>query len=303
MTSVSDRVFDRLKHIFGEDSFKWLDRSYVVDWSFTLLMWFIAGAVKQLPPYEREFDRNDPVIDHKHHSSQIGGTMNWNIAFFAPLVLVVTAGLLRRSAIDIHHGVLALWAGMGFSEVITEVLKNRVGRLRPDFLHTCKWDKTLKACTGKLEDVLDGRRSFPSGHSSTAFSGMMFLSLWIAGATGAWCITRPAPGRSFLASRLARLTLSLLPLCFAAWVAISRLEDYRHHKEDVIVGSIIGMGSATVCYLTYWPSPFSYIIENAQATRTAARARLVYTNETARQTNGYDYELAGMGHTADVEQV
>lgn len=71
--------------------------------------------------------------------------MNWNIAFFAPLVLVVTAGLLRRSAIDIHHGVLALWAGMctffppsvsshslinhirGFSEVITEVLKNRVG--------------------------------------------------------------------------------------------------------------------------------------------------------------------------------
>ena len=77
-----------------------------------------------------------------------------------------------------------------------------------------------------LETVMDGRRSFPSGHSSTAFSGMMFLSLWVAGITGAWCITRPATARNFLASRLARLGLSFLPLFFATWVAISRLEDY-----------------------------------------------------------------------------
>ena len=25
-----------------------------------------------------------------------------------------------------------------------------LGRLRPDFLHRCKWDKELKACTGLL---------------------------------------------------------------------------------------------------------------------------------------------------------
>lgn len=80
--------------------------------------------------------------------------------------------------------------------------------------------------SSKIESVLDGRRSFPSGHSSTAFAGMMFLSLWIAGLTGAWCLTQPVPGGSFLRSKLARLTLSLLPLAFATWVAVSRVEDY-----------------------------------------------------------------------------
>ncbi len=116
------------------------------------------------------------------------------------------------------------------------------GRLRPDFLDRCKWDKTLKACAGyvsslsqghgtddlcrKVEAVIDGRRSFPSGHSSTAFAGMTFLSLWLAGITGAWCLSQPVPGGSFLGSKLARLTLSLLPLAFATWVAVSRVEDY-----------------------------------------------------------------------------
>ena len=77
-----------------------------------------------------------------------------------------------------------------------------------------------------LEKILDGRRSFPSGHSSTAFAGMTFLALFLAGLTGAWCLTQPVPGGSLLRSKLARLTLTLLPLGFATWVAISRMEDY-----------------------------------------------------------------------------
>lgn len=99
-------------------------------------------------------------------------------------------------------------------------------RVRLPRTRTVSGTLTALRLASDLETVLDGRRSFPSGHSSTAFSGMMFLSLWIAGITGAWCITRPAAARSFLASRLARLSLSFLPLFFATWVAISRLEDY-----------------------------------------------------------------------------
>ncbi len=78
----------------------------------------------------------------------------------------------------------------------------------------------------ELEKVIDGRRSFPSGHSSTAFAGMTFLALYLAGLTGAWCLTQPVPGGSLLRSKLARLTLTLLPLGFATWVAVSRMEDY-----------------------------------------------------------------------------
>ncbi|KAI0720635.1 lipid phosphate phosphatase 1 [Fomitopsis betulina] len=291
-------AFNGLRNVFGEDSFEWLDRSYIMDWGVATAAWLIAWIIKGLPPYEREFDRKDPLIDHKQHKSQIGGDLNWFLALVIPGAIIGVTACLRRSALDLHHGALGLYSTRAFAELATEFLKNRVGRLRPDFLSRCKWDKTLKACSGDLDTVLDGRRSFPSGHSSTAFSGMMFLSLWIAGITGAWCITRSATARSFLASRLAKLSLSFLPLFFATWVAISRLEDYRHHKEDVIVGSLLGIACAVICYLTYWPSPF------AQPQPAAFHAKVLYTKRApGARENGYQYELAGMEHTDGVEGV
>ncbi|KAH9913976.1 lipid phosphate phosphatase 1 [Epithele typhae] len=253
-------------------------------------MWFASWILKGMPPFEREFDRKDPLIDHKHRPNQISGNLTWILAFAIPITATVTLGLFRRSVHEIHHSLLALYSGRGLSQLITEFLKNRVGRLRPDFLHRCKWDKELKACTGELEKVLDGRRSFPSGHSSTAFSGMMFLSLWIASITGAWCFSRSSAGGALLKSKLARLVASLLPLVFATWVAISRVEDYRHHKEDVIVGSLIGIASATICYLIYWPNPFS---------KEPHLAKMVYgarEDTPTRYPARYGYEMAGMGN-------
>ena len=105
-----------------------------------------------------------------------------------------------------------------------------------------------------------------------------------------------------------------MPLFFATWVAISRLEDYvrlsslrvlpsdrlpqRHHKEDVIVGSLLGIACAVICYLTYWPSPF------AQPQPAAFHAKVLYTNRRpGARENGYQYELAGMEHTDGAEGV
>ena len=72
----------------------------------------------------------------------------------------------------------------------------------------------------------------------------------------------------------------------------------RHHKEDVIVGSLLGIACAVICYLTYWPSPF------AQPQPATFHAKAIYTNrrQGARE-NGYQYELAGMEHTDGVEGV
>ncbi|KAH9846127.1 lipid phosphate phosphatase 1 [Lenzites betulinus] len=266
------------------------DVAYSVDWGCAAVMWLAGYFIKNAEPYEREFSTKDTLISHKHRHNQISGNLNWFIAYLVPLGITVAVGAIRRSGIDVHHGMLGLYTTGALSSLITEILKNRVGRLRPDFLDRCKWDKELKACTGKLETVIDGRRSFPSGHSSTAFAGMMFLSLWIAGATGAWRLTEPVPS-GFRRSKIARLFLSLVPLLFATWVAVSRVEDYRHHKEDVIVGSLIGAGSATICYLIYWPSPFA---------TQAHGARVVYDQAASgefRQAGSgdrYGYELAGL---------
>lgn len=127
---------------------------------------------------------------------------------------------------------------------LTLTLTCETGRLRPDFLHRCKWKDSIAACSGcvstiassnivmlrtyfrKLEKVLDGRRSFPSGHSSEVFAGMTFLSLFLAGITGAWLFGQSSPGRAFSSSRLARLFMTLSPIAWAVWVAVSRVEDY-----------------------------------------------------------------------------
>jgi hypothetical protein len=51
----------------------------------------------------------------------------------------------------------------------------------------------------------------------------------------------------------------------------------RHHKEDVIVGSLIGILSALVVYLTFWPSPFSAA---SFAPETHGAPRRVYAVES-----------------------
>ena len=75
--------------------------------------------------------------------------------------------------------------------ILTEVTKNLVGRYRPDWLSRCNPDivnpvsidgfgepaSDNPACDTDLSDskMNDGRKSFPSGHASTAFSLGLFV--------------------------------------------------------------------------------------------------------------------------------
>lgn len=110
---------------------------------------------------------------------------------------------------------------------ITDVVKNAVGRPRPDLISRCKPTSTtpkdvlvdILVCTETDHHVLqDGWRSFPSGHSSFAFSGLGFLALFFAGQMH---VFRPR-------TDLTKALLAVSPLIGAAMIAISRCEDYRY---------------------------------------------------------------------------
>ena len=96
-----------------------------------------------------------------------------------------------------------------------------------------------------VDDMAEGRRSFPSGHTSTVFAGMVFLALFIAGLTSSWIFTQPLPSRRLPSSRLARLALTLSPLYYAMWVAVSRMEDYVRDKFSTCSARANGIFSAT----------------------------------------------------------
>ncbi|KAF8159483.1 lipid phosphate phosphatase 1 [Crassisporium funariophilum] len=295
-----------VNRFFGQDAMEWFDRSYMTDWMVVLVIWLLSGMVSASPVFERDFSPSDPEINHPHKKNQVGSVLNHSIALFVPLLIVALVGGIQRSLLVVHHGAIGVCAARGLARLVTEVLKHSVGqisvfllhllhsltsrhtgRLRPDFLARCKWDAIAEECMGKKQNILDGRKSFPSGHSSTAFSGMVFLSLWIAGQTAAWCFSIPKTPRSLRASRMLTFLLTLLPLFWATHVAVSRLQDYRHHKEDVIVGSFIGIISAVLSYLIFWPSPFSASTFDVY---TFGQPRLLYTDGD-RRARSTDFEL------------
>jgi hypothetical protein len=61
---------------------------------------------------------------------------------------------------------------------------------------------------------------------------MTFITLFLAGKTAALCFNFTPSRGVFLRSRFTRLCLVLLPLVFAAWVAITRVEDYVRRSSD-----------------------------------------------------------------------
>ena len=52
---------------------------------------------------------------------------------------------------------------------------------------------------------------------------------------------------------LARVMAFLAPLIGASWIAISRLEDYRHDAIDVSTGTFLGLSTAYFSYRRHYP--------------------------------------------------
>lgn len=136
---------------------------------------------------------------------------------------------------------------------LTDILKDAIGRPRPDLISRCEPGPNAPAtrlvnidvCTQTNTALLnDGWRSFPSGHSSFAFAGLGWLALFFASQTR---LFRPR-------ASLLEAILSLAPLLGAAMIAISRLEDYRHGPLDVLGGSLLGITVAWFNWRRYFPS-------------------------------------------------
>lgn len=180
----------------------------------------------------------------------------WNFvyALFIPLgVLILANTLILRTSPTKHEATyLPFLIAITLTSLLTDILKNAVGRPRPDLLARCipsadaPVDRPvdISVCTAPDGHVLqDGWRSFPSGHSSFSFAGLGFTALFFAGQLGVFGTRRD----------LSRALFCLVPLVGATMIAVSRCEDYRHDVYDVSVGSALGMTVAYWSYRRYWP--------------------------------------------------
>lgn len=213
------------------------------------------------------------------------------LAGVAPLSIIIIWALVIRPGIHkAHVTILGLIISLFFTYLLTAILKKSVGRPRPDLISRCKPELgtpehdlvSIAVCTQTNPHILnDGFRSFPSGHSSWAFSGLGYLSLFLAGQMHTY---RPR-------ADLARVLLSVAPLVGATLVALSRVADYRHDKYDVTFGSLLGIIVAYTTYRRYYRPlthpkcdiPYSAEAEHATSKRVRAKARDLEQQEDAEE--------------------
>jgi membrane-associated phospholipid phosphatase len=230
-------------------------RVHMHDWLILLLLIFIDVGLNLIEPFHRFV--GEGMLTDLRYPLKANTVPFWAVPFIAiilPLVIILIYYFKRNDVYDLHQAILGLLFSVLITSVITDAIKDAVGRPRPDFFWRCfpngegVFHNVTRdvMCTGIKSVIKEGHKSFPSGHTSWSFSGLSFLAWYIAGKV------RVFDRRG----HVAKLCLVLLPLLAAALVAVSRVDDYWHHWQDVFTGALIGTTIASVCYLQFFPPPY-----------------------------------------------
>ncbi|SCV05567.1 LANO_0H10330g1_1 [Lachancea nothofagi CBS 11611] len=263
----------------------------ITDVMLCVLLYVINIPIYYAKPFERQFYLNDPTISHPHAGTQrVGSVALFVYSLVVPVVTIVVFSLVladpKHRVYLMYISLLGLFLSWTSTNLLTDFLKNWIGRPRPDFLARCEPREgtplnvlvtASEVCmTENIGRLMDGFRSTPSGHSSESFSGLGYLYLWL---TGQLLAESPSVGQW-------RKTLAFLPLVGATTIAISRTEDYRHHFVDVILGSVIGMFIAYKTYSANFPPvsselPFKPFLDDSDIGLVYSDTAKLITDEEA----------------------
>ncbi|GMH41856.1 hypothetical protein BSKO_09766 [Bryopsis sp. KO-2023] len=201
---------------------------------------FNFGALgKIVKPYARHFSETDASLALPHTGTEI--VDDWRlitVILLAPLLVFFAFQCRRRSFIDVKVAFLSVSQGITVASMFARYMKLS-GRLRPDFLE--------RLATGNEHLVLDGRTSFPSEHTTYAFSSMVAVFWYLVGKLHVF------------ESRYTSFPVALVvltPLGVAAGIGVSRTLDHLHHFSDIVAGACIGSFSGSFAYFLNFPSPF-----------------------------------------------
>ncbi|XP_048329050.1 lipid phosphate phosphatase 2 [Ziziphus jujuba] len=227
---------------------------HAFDWIILLLLVVIDVLLNLIEPFHRFV--GEGMMTNLQYPLKDNTVPFWAVPIYAillPIIIFIIYYIYRRDIYDLHHAILGLLYSILIAGVITDAIKDAVGRPRPDFFWRCFPDgkKVFNhitrevICHGKKSDIKEGYKSFPSGHTSWSFAGLGFLSWYLSGKIRVF----DRRGHS------AKLCILFLPLLAAALVGITRVDDYWHHWTDVFTGGLIGLVVSTFCYLQSFPYP------------------------------------------------
>jgi len=257
---------------FSKSNKFYFSKSIITDWIVLIIIMALMGLSSLIHPFERQFELDDATISHPHKGDTI--TMMVLVVVGLAICVVVITGIQyykKDLKYNYHQAIIGLCLAFSITTLFSHVIKNMVGRYRPDFISVCDvdWAKVEEQysyyynisstkgenfgprnlfnttiCKTPREELFEERRSFPSGHSSFGFSIMIYLALYIAGQIH--LLDKK--------SHIWKYFVVSLPVLLGIVVPLTRVFDYRHHWQDVTVGSIIGIIFGILTYYYYYPS-------------------------------------------------
>jgi len=198
------------------------------------------------------------------------------LGFFVPFVVFAICQIRVRSFWDFNNATIGLLYSLISAAVFQVFLKWLIGGLRPHFLTVCKpnaaaiqgaatgtgymnimFDRSI--CTGDKKQINDSLESFPSGHSTAAFAGFVFLYLYLNAKLKVFANYHPA---------MWKLIVLYAPLLGATLIAGALTIDEFHNWYDCLAGAIIGtmmaFSSYRMVYAAIWDFRFNHIPLNRQ---------------------------------------
>lgn len=170
------------------------------------------------PTYSQNLDIRILRQINEHRNIHLDGTFTTITNSVSPIslaapILIFGTGMIEKDQ-ELKQKGLVIGASFLVTTVFATTLKHAVNRARP--FET--YPDIQKMAAG-------GSSSFPSGHTSDAFSTATSLSL----AFPKWYVIAPS-------------------YIYASAVGYSRMHLGVHYPSDVLAGALVGAGSAFLCY-------------------------------------------------------
>jgi len=217
-----------------------------------------------------------PEFSYPHRAWIISPALSGVLASLVPIAVIALAQIRIRSFWDTNNGILGVLYSLVLSTLFQVIIKMLVGGFRPYWLEVCQPDISLAAgnnnthlngvgfrqimytvdvCTNPNKAALKtAMTSFPSGHSTSAFAGFVFLFLWMNAKLKVWSNHR---------SSFYWLALVMAPLLGAVLMACALSINQNHHWYDILGGAIIGtfmaFASYRICYSAVFDWRYNHI--------------------------------------------
>ncbi|KAK0108432.1 hypothetical protein ONS95_003236 [Cadophora gregata] len=207
------------------------------------------------------------------------------VVVLVPLLVITLFQLKLRSLWDFHAGFMGTLKATVSSTMIATIFKHFIGGFRPHYMQVCKPDIAMmlggvnqlqsffnsSACTANSHDVNRAIQGFPSGHTTSAFAGAMFLTLYLNAKLKAFADH---------ASEFWVFIVTIMPLLLASLIGGSMYISYQHHAYEVVFGAVIGIVVGALGYRSSYAAVFDFRYNHIPLPPFGARVRFEYDIDT-----------------------